>query len=64
LANYELRALATSIAQRVGFPEGIARGLTVFDVSPGTAGTEVAALIQEIRQLADGQKRNHFHKGR
>ena len=65
LATYQMRVFATAIAQRVAFPESIARGLTVFGVDPtGRGSAEVAALTHEIKEFANGEKGSHPDQGR
>ena len=56
LADYRLRTLKASLAQRVAFAEALGAGLTVFDLNPRSAASvEVEALTKEVMEFAHGE---------
>ena len=57
LADYRLRILKASLAQRVAFAESLGAGLTVFDMNPKSAASaEVEALTKEVMEFARGEE--------
>jgi chromosome partitioning protein len=58
LAGYELPVLRSTIGQRVTFAESAASGSTVMELLPaGPAAVEVRALVAEIMELMECQKK-------
>ena len=53
LAEYPIHVLATAICQRVALAESAARGQTVFETSPASAGArELTSLVDELLAFA------------
>ncbi len=54
LASYEVPVLKNALSQRVGFAESAGKGLTVLETDPkGPAAREVAAMVEEILEMAE-----------